>query len=38
MPVIGALTIDQLDENCGALDVELSSPQHDRITTAYHED
>jgi aryl-alcohol dehydrogenase-like predicted oxidoreductase len=38
VPVIGARTVAQLDENCGALDVSLSRAQHDRITEAYHED
>lgn len=35
VPITGARTVDQLEENLGALDLSLSSDQHDRITEAY---
>ena len=39
VPIVGARTVDQLDENLGAADVSMSRDQHDRITDArYDED
>jgi aryl-alcohol dehydrogenase-like predicted oxidoreductase len=39
VPIIGARTVDQLDENFGALDISLSDEQFDRIVDArYDED
>ena len=39
VPIIGARTVDQLDENLGAVDVEISDDQFDRIHEArYDED
>jgi aryl-alcohol dehydrogenase-like predicted oxidoreductase len=39
VPIIGARTVDQLDENLGALDISLSDDQFDRIMDArYDED
>jgi aryl-alcohol dehydrogenase-like predicted oxidoreductase len=39
VPIIGARTVDQLDENLGAVDVSLSDEQFDRIVEArYDED
>ncbi|WP_436933574.1 aldo/keto reductase [Halovenus marina] len=39
VPIIGARTVDQLDENLGALDIALSDDQLDRIMDArYDED
>jgi aryl-alcohol dehydrogenase-like predicted oxidoreductase len=39
VPIVGARTTDQLAENVGAVDVELSRAQHDRISEArYAED
>ena len=38
-PIIGARTVDQLEENVGAAAVSISDDQHDRITDArYDED
>jgi len=37
IPIIGARTVDQLDENVGAAEVDLTADQHDRITDAYHD-
>ncbi|MFC5367707.1 aldo/keto reductase [Salinirubrum litoreum] len=34
VPIIGARTVEQLDENLAACDVSLSDEQHDRITDA----
>jgi len=39
VPIVGARTVDQLDENAGAVDIELTRDQHDRISEArYDED
>ncbi|WP_138006454.1 aldo/keto reductase [Halalkalirubrum salinum] len=39
IPIVGARTVGQLDENVGAAEVDLSEDQHDRITQArYDED
>ncbi len=39
VPIVGARTVDQLDENVGAVDVSLSDDQHNRISEArYDED
>ncbi|MFB6179492.1 MAG: aldo/keto reductase [Halorientalis sp.] len=39
VPIVGARTVDQLDENVGAVDLELSDEQFDRILDArYDED
>jgi len=39
VPIIGARTVEQLEENVAAVDVSLSDEQHDRITDArYRED
>ncbi|MBP1921709.1 aryl-alcohol dehydrogenase-like predicted oxidoreductase [Halorubrum alkaliphilum] len=39
VPIVGARTVDQLDENLGAADVSMTRGQHDRITDArYDED
>jgi len=39
VPIVGARTIDQIDENVGAVEVDLSDDQHDRISEArYDED
>ena len=35
VPVVGARTVDQLDENVGAVELDLSDEQFDRITDAY---
>lgn len=35
IPIIGARTVDQLDENVGAVDVSLSEEQFERIAAAY---
>jgi aryl-alcohol dehydrogenase-like predicted oxidoreductase len=37
VPVIGARTVDQLDENVGAIDISLTESQYDRIRDAYYE-
>ena len=37
VPIIGARTVDQLDENLGAADLSLSDAQTERITEAYQE-
>ena len=34
VPIVGARTVDQLDENIGAVDISLSSDHHDRIDAA----
>ena len=34
VPIVGARTVDQLDENLGAVDISLSSDHHDRIDAA----
>lgn len=34
LPIVGARTPDQLEENLGATEIELSREQHDRITDA----
>jgi len=34
VPIVGARTPDQLEENLGATEIELSGDQHDRITDA----
>ncbi|RAW44951.1 aldo/keto reductase [Halorubrum sp. 48-1-W] len=39
VPIVGARTVDQLEENLGAVDVSITADQHDRITDArYDED
>lgn len=35
IPIFGARTLDQMDENVGAVDVSLSAEQYDRIDDAY---
>jgi len=35
VPIFGARTVDQLEENVGAVDVSLSDEQYDRIDDAY---
>jgi aryl-alcohol dehydrogenase-like predicted oxidoreductase len=35
IPIIGARSVDQLEENLGAVDVSLSADQRERITEAY---
>ncbi|MFB6146393.1 MAG: aldo/keto reductase [Halobacteriaceae archaeon] len=37
VPIIGARTVDQIEENAGAAEVALSDEQYDRIDQAYHE-
>jgi len=37
VPIIGARSVDQLEENLGAVDVSLSGAQFDRIAEAYDE-
>jgi aryl-alcohol dehydrogenase-like predicted oxidoreductase len=37
VPIAGARTVDQLEENVGAVEVDLSDDQFDRITAAYEE-
>ncbi|WP_273836502.1 aldo/keto reductase [Halococcus sp. PRR34] len=34
VPIVGARTVDQLDENLGAVEISLSSDHHDRIDAA----
>jgi aryl-alcohol dehydrogenase-like predicted oxidoreductase len=34
VPIIGARTVEQLEENVAAADVSISRAQHDRITDA----
>ncbi len=34
IPIVGARTTDQLEENVGAVDIELSDEQYDRIADA----
>jgi len=39
VPIVGARTVDQIEENVGAIDVDLTDDQHDRISEArYDED
>ncbi|MFC5973638.1 aldo/keto reductase [Halomarina salina] len=38
VPIVGARTVDQLDENLGALDVDLSGGQFDRIEEARYDE
>jgi aryl-alcohol dehydrogenase-like predicted oxidoreductase len=39
VPIVGARTVDQLEENLGAAAVSITRDQHDRITDArYDED
>jgi len=38
VPIVGARTPDQLAENAGAIDVDLSDDQHERIGAARYED
>ncbi|MFC7213543.1 aldo/keto reductase [Saliphagus sp. GCM10025334] len=38
VPIIGARTVDQLEENLGALEVDLSDEQFDRILEARYDD
>ena len=35
VPIFGARTVDQVEENVGAVDVSLSADQYDRIDEAY---
>ena len=35
IPIVGARTVDQLEENVGAVDVDLSEEQYERIDEAY---
>jgi len=37
VPIFGARTLDQMDENLGAIDVSLMADQYDRIADAYHD-
>jgi aryl-alcohol dehydrogenase-like predicted oxidoreductase len=37
VPIVGARTTDQLEENLGAVDVSLSDEQYDRIDEAIHD-
>jgi aryl-alcohol dehydrogenase-like predicted oxidoreductase len=37
VPIFGARTVDQMEENLGTIDVSLSDDQYDRIATAYEE-
>ena len=37
VPIVGARSVDQLDENAGAADLSLSEAQYDRIESAYEE-
>jgi aryl-alcohol dehydrogenase-like predicted oxidoreductase len=38
VPIFGARTVDQLEENVGAVSVDLSGEQFDRIADAYPQD
>jgi len=38
VPIVGARTVDQLDENAGAADLTLSADQFDRIADARYDD
>jgi aryl-alcohol dehydrogenase-like predicted oxidoreductase len=38
VPIVGARTTEQLEENLGATEIELSRDQHDRITDARFDD
>lgn len=38
VPIVGARTVDQLDENLGAIDVDLSADQFDRIDQARYDE
>jgi aryl-alcohol dehydrogenase-like predicted oxidoreductase len=38
VPIIGARTVDQMEENVGAAEVDLGDEQFDRIAEAYRED
>ena len=38
IPLVGARTVDQLDENLGAAEIELSKDQHDRISEARYDE
>ncbi|QPV62534.1 aldo/keto reductase [Halosimplex litoreum] len=38
VPIVGARTVDQLDENMGAVDVSISDEQFDRIFEARYDD
>ena len=38
VPIVGARTVDQVDENVGAVDVELSDEQFDRIFEARYDE
>ncbi len=37
VPIIGARTVEQLEDNVGMADVDLSTAQYERIEAAYHE-
>lgn len=37
VPIVGARTADQLDENLGAVDISLADKRYDRIADAYHD-
>jgi aryl-alcohol dehydrogenase-like predicted oxidoreductase len=38
VPIVGARTVDQLDENVGATDISLSDEQFNRIVSARYAD
>ena len=38
VPIVGARTVDQIEENVGAVDVDLSTDQHDRISEARYDE
>ena len=38
VPIVGARTVDQLDENAGAADLDLSDDHHDRISEARYDE
>ena len=38
VPIVGARTVDQLDENLGAAEVSMRRDQHDRITDARYDE
>ena len=38
VPIVGARTADQLDENAGAADLDLSDDRHDRISEARYDE
>ncbi|WP_433632965.1 aldo/keto reductase [Halomicrococcus sp. NG-SE-24] len=38
IPIVGARTVDQLNENTGAVDIKLSQDQHNRISEARYDE